>query len=99
MDGTDLFTPFNVVPVATGNSANTFYRVVTGLLLRQSPGQLILEWPASAGNCVLQESAALGLSASWAITGALPQLVNGNYRLTVGIGNGNRYYRLLCAGP
>ena len=72
--------------------------VVAGALLtvRQESGQLVLEWPAAAGNCVLQESASIGAMAVWTTNAATPQLAGGTYRLAVSLAGGSRFYRLRC---
>ena len=95
---TNLFQ--QIQPIG-GTNRMMFFRarrgaVVAGTLLtvRQESGQLVIEWPAAAGNCVLQESASVGASAVWATNPATPQLSGGTYRLAL-VG-GSRFYRLRC---
>ena len=81
-------------------SPQSFYRVqeLSGsgvrLAARFAAGQLVLEWPATAGPGVLLESLTPAVGAAWTAASAVPHLTNGNYRVSVPAAGGKKFYRL-----
>jgi hypothetical protein len=96
---------FQQIQPIGGTNRMMFFRARRGtasvsasLTVRRESGQLIIEWPASASHCVLQESTSLSTAASWTTRAGSAQRVGDRYRMAVPVaGAGNRFYRLRCA--
>jgi hypothetical protein len=58
-------------------------------------GSLLIEWPVAATGYTLQTSSALGSAASWGPAGLNPVVVDGMNQVTVPIGSGTAFYRLI----
>ncbi len=65
-------------------------------IARAGADTLVVAWPASFADYVLQQNADLA-STNWAMVTDLPVVVNGEKQVTVSSPIGNRYYRLKSA--
>jgi len=98
----DLFAPRLPLPEVPQVEPAIFYRAVrrsgplTRLVVYREAGQLMIEWPVSAGNCVLLESASLNVEAAWMPASITAQLVSDNYRMTVPLVGASKFYQLRC---
>jgi hypothetical protein len=78
-----------------------FYRVYSGamaktLTFRNENGKLVIEWPAGAAGCFLEEYSDLTGVGTWTRSNASITQSNGTVQVIVPIGSGNRFYRLRC---
>jgi hypothetical protein len=56
---------------------------------------LVLSWPASAGNLVVEQTTSLAPPALWtAVTDGTVSVVNGQYQVQVASSNAVRFFRL-----
>jgi hypothetical protein len=99
----DLLTPWLALPDVPPVGPTVFYRAVTiggplvRLTARREAGQLVIEWPESAGTCELLESTSLSTTAAWTPRTGSAQMIGDRYRLVIPIaGGGNKFYRLRC---
>ena len=102
-EGTQTNLFLQIQPIG-GTNRMMFFRArrgitsTTTLTVRQVSGQLVIEWPLSAGNCALLESTSLSTLDTWTAMAGTAQLIGDRYRMTVPIaGAVNRFYRLRCA--
>jgi hypothetical protein len=64
------------------------------LTVAVSGTNIVLSWPVADGF-VLQTSAQLGTAASWTVVNATPVVANGQNTVTLPIGTGTAFYRLM----
>lgn len=85
------------LPLIAADEARAFFRAVrlpdSVLSIRASGGQLLVEWPEECGGCVLES--ATGVGGSWLPVGIEPQLVAGNWRVTLQLPSQPVFFRLL----
>ncbi|MBI1842152.1 MAG: hypothetical protein HYR88_15050, partial [Verrucomicrobia bacterium] len=101
----DLSGPYVIFEDVERVDPKVFYRayrdnsgggLVAGLSARRQGGQLVIEWPATLGDCVLLETASVA-HPTWSPVSPPPQLAGGVYSTQVPIAGGTRFYRLRCS--
>ncbi len=98
----DLTQPWQVFPELQTSGQNIYFRATTWdgprvrLSVHREGDRLVVEWPATAGSCVLLEATQLGAGAGWVPTAVTPQLNGANYRLSTPLQSNARFYRLRC---
>jgi len=96
---------FLAVAAAGGNGVRTLYLAavqVTSSLLPEAPrlriersgSDVVIRWPASATGYALQSSASLS-APSWSAVGGAPEVDGSFLRMTVPVGSGARFFRLI----
>lgn len=81
---------FYRVRVAEGDCAQA------NLSARQDGTQVILEWPATTCDCVLEEASSLDNPVNWSLAPVSLQVVGEKYRAIVSKGSRTKFFRLNC---
>ena len=82
--------------IAASQLAGPNVLLTTNVLLNPSisGGQLTLNWPVAGSGFTLASSPTLGSGAAWTPVSVTPNLVGGNYQLTITPTNGTLFFRL-----
>jgi formylglycine-generating enzyme required for sulfatase activity len=84
------------VTVIPGN--NPILPQTTALSISQEEGQVVLFWPNSTTNWVLQSTPSLSPTA-WSAVSTVPVVINGTNRVTNAISDTRQFYRLALVNP
>jgi uncharacterized repeat protein (TIGR01451 family)/uncharacterized delta-60 repeat protein len=86
-----------VDPLKANNSASvkTIVQPLPVMTCALVSGGLVISWPADAGNFVLDSTTDLRPPIAWTqVSNPVPALVNGQWTVTLPIGNGSVFFRL-----
>jgi hypothetical protein len=88
-------------PLKANNAASVKTIVeLLPLTVSHTNNSLVISWPTTTGNYVLESATDLNPPAIWTpVTNALPSLVGGQMTVVVPIGPGNRFIRLHGTTP